>query len=675
MMNKWTCLLLFYAHFAVGIKSGAVFWPHCPTYCRCHGNLNATGLYTYVDCRGRPDVYPNQLSRQIDLMLFNASVNLVELSITNSPLTHVPLSVCRLTTLAQLYLDNNRLKRLPDNCLTNLSNLVRFTATHNAIETLQDGVFDGMRKLEFLDLKKNRIGSIGLSVFATSSNLSSLFTIILSENNLTSLEPWIYDRGIVGSFDKRVTIDLRYNKISKFTNEMGLGPSDVCYNEIPFALVHLEHNGIRHFMDLLNGWQVDMTVVIKCLNVGKYGTNLVMSIGQSKMCDCHDYLFYRSVSMLGKPYDSNLPSSCNLTDPLTKTSRIVNGLYIDLSLFVCELTERCPARCVCVYRPANATLHVYCSDRNLTVLPLELPELPDSLAKYKLDFSNNKLLRRLERRDYFFNTSILDVSNCSVDGVSDWGEIAKIPVINLFGNKLTSLSPSLRSTNITAAKLNLADNPWDCSCDNQWMSDVLVSIADRLTQKVLCYSPPRLRGRNVIQASDESCVDPPREAASPALVTVVSPVAGVVVFLLSVCFIVYRLRVKLYTRFKLHPFDRDECLGEAMDYDVFLSCSSHDNLPHGNGIREKLEERGYRACYPPRDFIAGDTIYDNIYNAVVRSKRTVCLLTENFRQRFVNFTSCCVVPNLRKVYRPTPWHRHSTLLVFSFLFASYNLYR
>ena len=72
-----------------------------------------------------------------------------------------------------------------------------------------------------------------------------------------------------------------------------------------------------------------------------------------------------------------------------------------------------------------------------------------------------------------------------------------------------------------------------------------------------------------------------------------------------------------------------------MDYDVFLSCSSDNNLPHENRIREQLEQRGYRVCYPPRDFVAGELIYDNIYNAVVRSKRTVCFLTEQFIQRFV----------------------------------------
>jgi len=309
-------------------------------------------------------------------------------------------------------------------------------------------------------------------------------------------------------------------------------------------------------------------------------------------------------------------------------------------MFVCELVERCPVGCTCFHRPANATLHIYCSNKNLTVLPLEVPELPYSRTKYKLDFSNNKLLHRLEHRDYFVNTSILDLSDCSVDDVSDWEKIVQIPVINLSGNKILSLPLTFLSINITSRKLNLANNPWDCSCDNKWMSDFLSSITNRLTRKVLCYSPSRLRGTNIIQVSDEEfCVDPAAKAAAQAVMrtlTISMPsVTGAVVVLLTFGVIVYRLRVKLYTRFKFHPFDRDECLGEDMDYDVFLSCSSDDNLPHGNRIRELLEQRGYRACYPPRDFIAGDSIYDNIYNAVVRSKRTVCLLTEHFCQRFV----------------------------------------
>jgi len=229
---------------------------------------------------------------------------------------------------------------------------------------------------------------------------------------------------------------------------------------------------------------------------------------------------------------------CVLTDPLTRKSSLVDGFKTPLELFVCELTERCPPGCVCVHRPANATLHVYCSNKNLTVLPAVLPGLPDNRTRYKLDFSNNRLVR-LERRDYFANTSILDLNNCGVVIVSDWEEVIQIPHVNLNGNKIKSLSPSVLSANITAVeKLNIANNLWDCSCENKWMSGWLASLGVRLTPKVLCYSPDRLRGKNIIQVSgEEFCVDPPSEAASKAakksLTISMSSVTGVVFLLLS----------------------------------------------------------------------------------------------------------------------------------------------
>jgi len=174
-----------------------------------------------------------------------------------------------------------------------------------------------------------------------------------------------------------------------------------------------------------------------------------------------------------------------------------------------------------------------------------------------------------------------------------------------------------------------------------WLKSVKNNIIN--PDSVMCSSPARLENRNIIGVSEEEfCVDPTSKAVKRTLIISMSTVAGAVFIVVSVGVIVFGLRVRLYTRWKFHPFDRDECPGEDMLYDLFLSCSSSDNLPHGNGIREQLEQRGYRVCYPPRDFLAGGTIHDNIYNAVVRSKRVVCLLTARFLQRFVFLISPCL---------------------------------
>ena len=80
-------------------------------------------------------------------------------------------------------------------------------------------------------------------------------------------------------------------------------------------------------------------------------------------------------------------------------------------------------------------------------------------------------------------------------------------------------------------------------------------------------------------------------------------------------------------------FDRDECIGEDMDYDVFLCCSSRHDRPHALRILELIESNGYRVCYHERDYLAGTLIMDNMFLAVVRSKRTVCLISNSFLRR------------------------------------------
>jgi len=138
----------------------------------------------------------------------------------------------------------------------------------------------------------------------------------------------------------------------------------------------------------------------------------------------------------------------------------------------------------------------------------------------------------------------------------------------------------------------------------------LLSVADRLTENVLCYSPSRLFGKSIMMINkQEFSVDPSAEAAGEASkrawIISVSSVAGIVVVLLSVIVVFYRLRVKLYTRWKFRPFDRDECPGEDMDYDVFLCCSSLDDEPIRSRILDSLEANGYRVCYHERDFLPG----------------------------------------------------------------------
>ena len=266
----------------------------------------------------------------------------------------------RLTTLTQLNLNANRLTRLPDNCLCNFTALTSLVASRNFITELQDGLFDGLRNLVTLDVSDNRISSIGLRVFNSSSTLTSLKYVQLNYNRLTTLEPWLYIVGVNAKSRHRAIVNLGHNSITAFTNGMGWRPK--CGMKPMYVTLNRNENSVRHVYDILCGWNMTLTTMF-CLSRysdGKRSSSIVLKHNFLN-CDCVDFDIYRivlsvrSINILERVY-------CGKPDSLS--GRRVNS--VPLKEFVCDLTERCPSDCRCVHRPANATLHVYCSNRNLT---------------------------------------------------------------------------------------------------------------------------------------------------------------------------------------------------------------------------------------------------------------------------------------------------------------------
>ena len=617
----------------------------CPQTCNCY-QQNSQQLT--VDC-GRSEVNESILSEQLDLLLSDDALGerLTSLRISNTPLTQVPQSVCRLYNLTSLGLDHNRLTSLPDNCFTNMISLRHLSAAGNSIAKLQDGLFDGLNSLVELRVGWNPITTIGLHVLSNQFDLVNLKTIDLSNNKLQTLEPWPFIRGLHGSPNSHVPvfINLSSSQISTFTNNI---KHRISCSSRSYLKLELGYNNIRHINDVVVGWNLSAWTVLCEMFPGPNshqwmnGHHPLKFVGpfysRQYVCDCQDF-FYHYISRTYVIHYS-------LTDPLAlfvcsapphleyKVARSV-----PLEEFVCQLADRCPSGCRCVYRPYNATLHVYCSAANLSSLPLDLPPLPKSYVRYKLDFSNNKL-RRLEHRSYFVNTSILDVGNCSISivDIDAWREFAEMkrlfvrPQVYLHNNKIESLPVEVTGINLTSGTISLNHNPWKCSCGNRWMIAWFKSLSSPFPNggDVMCASPSRLKGRSIAESGDDDfCVDPAMRMLKISL----SPTLSVVVVLLLSGFAVYRLRGRLYRKWKFHPFDRDECAGEDMDYDVFLCCSSEDHSPNGLHVLQLLESNGYRVCYHLRDFLAGAAIADNMIEAIQRSKRTVCLLSTNFVRR------------------------------------------
>jgi len=608
----------------------------CPTGCNC--DVSSSDKQLIVSC-GIQEVDREQFVRQLDVFLSADHFldRLTSLRITRTPMTRLPASVCQLLNLRTLNLDGNKLSELPDNCLTNMTKLDTLNVSKNSITGLQDGIFDGLQSLVTLDVSHNLIAVIGLRVFSSTSVLTNLRSLDLSYNKLMSLEPWWIPRSRLGSITSPVIINLSRNLISKFTNKLQyIWTCDM--TRIQFGLFDLDGNPIAHIMDIFTGWNCSIDDFVRCYDkVQEQKIALIFSFrGFNLACDCVDYEIFKMAR--NRPLSTMIPDArCNKNYFLNNTTQSVLVSAVPLSDFVCDLSDHCPSSCQCVYRPDNFTLHVYCSAANFSSLPLDMPPLPKSDVKYKLDFSNNKLFRRLEHRPYFVNTSILDVSNCSLTEITmvDWQDLSLFSVANLRENLLQSF-PSQSSTLNISAKLLLGLNPWRCSCDKSWMIQWLQSLSGQILDPgdILCRYPSRLYGRNVLQLTEiDFCFEPSVPQDWRTTLPFIAAIFAVLVMLIIVGILLYKLRGKCYRKWKFHPFDRDECVGEHMDYDLFLCCSSEDHRPHARRILQQTESNGYRVCYHERDFLPGSLITDCMINSIERSKRTVCLISNNFLRR------------------------------------------
>jgi len=282
----------------------------CPAGCNCEMPYSYfISLYSadmHVDCgHGHPNANEEHLSLELDSTLSAERFveHLTSLRITNTPLTRVPASVCKLVNLSSLNLDNNKLTELPGKCFSKLTKLMTLSVKWNSIVGLQDGLFDGLQSLATLDLSHNRIVFIGLRVFSNSSDMTSLRSLNLSYNRLTSLEPWGYYRCILGDEASRVTIDLQSNLISNFTNKLKFEYK--CGTKRPYCYVNLNYNRITHIMDAVNGWNLGgfLSSLYCLLNKNSPVSSNSMKFsfatgyhGGTYECDCTDFPIYRIVN-------------------------------------------------------------------------------------------------------------------------------------------------------------------------------------------------------------------------------------------------------------------------------------------------------------------------------------------------------------------------------------------
>lgn len=272
------------------------------------------------------------------------------------------------------------------------------------------------------------------------------------------------------------------------------------------------------------------------------------------------------------------------------------------------------------------------TDKNLRKLFAPLLELTDlSLVKAQMMNIPIGFLPRIQKLTY------LELSN---NFLSSWQSkvfenATSLQTLILKSNMITHINESFFPEFLwkQIEVLDIAYNPFDCSCELYWFRKWLNTNSHKMKnypKMYFCKSPSKYKERRLIS------YDPSYRECHPlpTLTIVLIVIACVVVTLVTVVAIVYKHRwhIKyciylIRSRREYQPIPGDD----PYIYDAFVAYNTSDRVWVISALMEFLEKKhGMRLCLHERDFSAGMLIVDNIIDKFNVSRKVILVLTNEF---------------------------------------------
>ena len=539
-------------------------------------------------------------------------------------------------------MSSNNISSLPLKGLELFRNLEFLDVSNNCLSNLSLNLLLGRSQiLKHINISHNALKlvdfKVNLDIFLSFRNsqkvtlqnvmLSSIRVIDLSYNQISSVNWWLF---MLAKYCYSCTIDLSHNQITNFTNfYSNILDKDFFENTNPHSIViDLKGNHIRHITDMIEGWNFKNAAQLWDVEKNNNKQQFVISI-DTLICDCGDF----EVKQYYTPSNINL----DLTQAICSApTYLMNVSFPAISIddMVCDINKDCPSECKCSEQPSTNSMIINCTDGDLTDMPTTLPTLNRLPGyKYYLILSNNHI-SRLNYKDYINETIRLDISNSGVEEIDPrmWTVIQTMSNVSLRNNLLTQF-PEVPHGSFTGEQLDIQNNPISCDCKNKWLKSWLESIDKKIlnSKGINCNKPEWLKGKSVILLQEEDfCSDPPYTLKDVLLITIPT-IGGIILLSVVVVLLLRTFRFKIFKYTKIHMFDRDECEGEDMEYDVFLSRSFRDE-EFAEELIVLLEREGCKVCYPADDFMPGNFIYTNMVDSINKCKRVLCLVTKDFVQ-------------------------------------------
>ncbi|XP_077307664.1 toll-like receptor 7 [Lithobates pipiens] len=300
------------------------------------------------------------------------------------------------------------------------------------------------------------------------------------------------------------------------------------------------------------------------------------------------------------------------------------------------------------------------SYNKLVVIPEKVLEhFPSSLET--LIISHNNLYSfHWEKIAQLVNLTHLDLSHNALKSLySNMTTISsKLTFLNLKSNKITSVNKEffesyleLKSLYLggnriqtidvnsfpkkllqTLQYLHLQKNPFDCTCYTSWFAHFLREtniMVPSLATKMRCDSPDSMRGKLLLSMNLESCQD--LYGRKLFLCTTFLVIAWLMVTLTLKLFswdLWYLSQVLLTSirRYSKLPGQSTE------EYDAFLVFNTKDDaitdwVYHELLVQLEGHEMGsFNLCLEDRDWLAGKSSIENLYDSIYKSKRTIFIL-------------------------------------------------
>ncbi|XP_058244120.1 toll-like receptor 21 [Hemibagrus wyckioides] len=501
--------------------------------------------------------------------------------------------------LVKLKIEHNHFSEL-ESCKngTKFLHLKELSYRYNRILKVNSFAFSHTPNLTTLQLNINIIAYLDRKAL---SGLKDLLTLRLDNNLLTDLYNESFE-----DLHSLQTLNLRNNQISVIFN-------NTFYSLSQLRILDLGGNKIAHLMplafvglDSLNNLYLDRN------RLAKIDVQLIGSLHRTlNVLDLQGNFIHYAKQHVNSPF-VNLTK---LTD-LKLDGQMPYGINLLPHAFFRGLTSL-----KSLYL-SNNHISSFSTDTFDDLINLKFLTLDDScvgITQLKPGIFKN--LHKLEK---------LTVENMGIESFSKevFGNLTGLKVVHLNRNAMQTLDVDLLENLTNLQYLDVRNTPLSCNCPNSELKNWTKN--NQRVQVIYLYNHtcPGDKNSSFYNFDTHVCSDfGVYWFASTYVVTL----------LLTLLPLLY---VKLYWKFKYGYYVFRSWFGEQWrrirekeekcTYDAFISYNSADEKWVMEELLPNLEGSGFRLCLHHRDFEPGRNIVDNIVSAVYNSRKTVCVVSQNF---------------------------------------------